>query len=53
VPDEVSLTIIVAWKREEEGRTIKAKLLAKLRKLFRRGLFAEYRDSRITRNEFD
>src|ERR1700745_2945555 len=38
VPDEVSLIIIVAWKGEEEGRTIETVLLAKLCKLFRRCL---------------
>ena len=53
MPDEVSLTVVVVWKREEEGWTIETVLLAKLCKLFRRCLFTEYSDSRITRNEFD
>src|SRR5215470_8638291 len=53
VPDEVSLIIRVAWEREEEGRTIEAVLFAKLCKLFRRRLFAEHGDSRITGDKFD
>lgn len=53
MPHEVSLIIVVAWKREEEGRTIKTVLLAKLCKLFRRCLFAEHSNSRITGNELD
>src|SRR5215213_128038 len=53
MPDKVSLIVVVAWKREEEGRTIETVLLAKLCKLFRRCLFAEHSDSRITGNELD
>ena len=53
VPDEMSLIVVVAWKREEERRPIETVLLAKLCKLFRRRLLAEHGNSRITGNEFD
>jgi len=49
----VSLTIVVAWKRKEERRTIESMLLAKLRKLLRRRLFTKYSNSRIAGYEFN
>ena len=53
MPDEVSLAVVVAWKREEEGWTIETVLLAKLCNLFRCRLFAQGRDRWITGHEFD
>lgn len=53
MPDKVSLIVVIAWKREEEGWTIETVLLAKLCKLFRCRLFTEHGDSRITGNEFN
>ena len=53
VPDEMPLVVVVAWKREEEGRTIEPVLLAELRELFGSCLLAENRDGRIAGDEFD
>jgi len=53
VPDEVSLVVVVAWKREEEGWTIEAVLLAELCKLLWRRLLAEHSNGWITGYEFD
>jgi hypothetical protein len=47
MPDKMSLTIAVLWKREKEGWTIESVLLAKLCELFRCRLFAQDRDRRI------
>src|SRR5689334_11225413 len=41
VPGEVTPAVVVAWKREEERRTIESVLFAKLRVLFGSRLFAE------------
>jgi len=53
MPDEVSPAIYVAWKREEERRTIESVLFAELRELFGSCLFTKNRDCRIAGDEFD
>ena len=53
MPDEVALAVVVAWKREEEGRAIETVLFAKLRVLFGSCLFAEYRNGWVTRDKFN
>jgi hypothetical protein len=53
VPHEVTLTVIVSWKREEKRRTIESVLFAKLHKLFWSGLLTQNRNSGIAGDEFD
>ena len=53
VPDEMSFAVVVAWKGEEERRTIETVLFAKLCKLFRSRLFAKHGDCRIAGHKLD
>jgi hypothetical protein len=49
----MAFIVIVPRKRKEEGRTIQAVFLTKLNELFRRCLFTQHGDSRVTRYEFN
>ena len=53
MPDEISFVVTVAWKGEEEWRTIETVLFAKLCKLFRSRLLAKDGDCRIAGDKLD
>jgi hypothetical protein len=53
MPGEMARTVLVAWKREKEGRTIESVFLAKLRKLFWSGLLAKNCDGGIAWHQLD